>query len=59
MFAKRVWHPGSPGQAMFAYGVALAEHEFEQQVETILQRTMRELERTIYRHRTTSLRRVA
>lgn len=29
IFAKRVMHPGSPGQHMFAIGAAMAEHEFE------------------------------
>ena len=59
VFAKRVMHPGSPGNHMFEIGVAIAEQEFEREVEPILVRVMRELERTIYRHRTTSLRRVA
>ena len=38
VFAKRVMHPGSPGNHMFAFGAAIAEHEFDQFVQPILSR---------------------
>jgi hypothetical protein len=42
-FAKRVMHPGSPGQHMFAIGAALTEHEFER----IADHGLREWERRV------------
>jgi Bacteriophage HK97-gp10, putative tail-component len=45
VFAKRVMHPGSPGNHMFAIGAALTEHEFEQFAELILTRWSVEVER--------------
>jgi hypothetical protein len=45
VFAKRVMHPGSPGNHMFLIGGALTEHEFEQFAEPILARWATEVER--------------
>jgi Bacteriophage HK97-gp10, putative tail-component len=45
VFAKRVMHPGSPGNHMFLIGEALTEHEFEQFAEPILARWATEVER--------------
>lgn len=36
VFAKKVLHPGSPGQHMFAIGVAKAESEFDRLVQPAL-----------------------
>lgn len=36
VFAKRVMHPGSPGQHMFAIGTAMAEAEFHRLVQPAL-----------------------
>jgi hypothetical protein len=49
VFARRVLHPGSPGNHMLAIGVALTEHEFEQFARAPISTCMRELERQIKR----------
>lgn len=38
IFAKRVMHPGSPGNHMFAFGAAITEHELERFAQPILTR---------------------
>lgn len=58
VFARRVMHPGSPGNHMFAIGVALTEHAFEAILEPHTRSMMRDLERAIHRHRTVSRRRI-
>jgi len=59
VFAKRVMHPGSPGNHMFAIGTAIAEHEFPMVCRDIVAEVMNDLERSILRHRVTSVRRFA
>lgn len=44
IFAKRVMHPGSPGNHMFEIGAAIAEHEFDHHVQPILTEWAREVE---------------
>jgi hypothetical protein len=43
VFAKHVWHPGSPGAAMFRIGAVLTEHE----VDEWAHRALREWERSV------------
>lgn len=50
VFAKEVMHPGSPGNHMFAIGVALTEHEFDQIAAPSVERCMNRLENAIHRH---------
>jgi hypothetical protein len=45
VFAKRVMHPGSPGNHMFFIGASITEHEFETLVQPILTRWARQVER--------------
>lgn len=44
IFAKRVMHPGSPGQHMFAIGAVLTEHEANTFLESIAREWAREQE---------------
>lgn len=43
VFAKEVWHPGSPGAAMFRIGALLTEHEADEWAH----RALREWERSV------------
>jgi hypothetical protein len=49
IFAKRVMHPGSPGQHMFAIGAHLTEHEFHVFADRIVQAWTRQQERKFER----------
>jgi hypothetical protein len=51
IFAKRVMHPGSPGQAMFAIGAHLTEWEFHNFGQRRVQQWAREQERQGMRQR--------
>jgi hypothetical protein len=44
VFAKRVVHPGSPGQHMFSIGASMSEHEFYEFAQPILTRWKYEVE---------------
>jgi hypothetical protein len=44
VFAKKVMHPGSPGQHMFAIGVAMAESQFDRLVQPALRHFARAAE---------------
>lgn len=44
VFAKRVMHPGSPGQHMFAIGIAMAEGRFHETVQDGLREFVRRCE---------------
>ena len=59
VFAKRVMHPGSPGNYMFALGTHMAEHTFPSLAALPLRTCMSRIERSIHRHRVTNLRRAA
>lgn len=45
IFARKVMHPGSPGQAMFAIGAHMAEHEFNLWGQRMVQAWARRQER--------------